>query len=690
MGWNFEDNANWYASTWGDQLRWFVMTGPSLKDLRSDFMELTGRPPVPPRPTFGLWISEFGYDNWDEIREDLDSLMANQFPVDGVALDLQWFGGNFDSNERDAVCQPDRMGTLQFNLKNFPAPETEIKKFFDNYGVRFMTIEEPLIDNRIPEHANLWNQKFLARVSDMEPVTVTRDFRKNGAASNCVWWGQGGLMDWSNPNARQFWHQQKRLNLSLMGITSHWLDLGEPEMYYQDGIYHGFPDLGKTRHGDIHNVYNLFWAKGVFEGYRNPTNQSQLKQALGLHEAPRHFTLSRAGTVGSQRYTGMWSGDVAPNMENLRGHLQTQMHMSLAGMDYYSSDAGGFLPAQDGGIQPSQVDELYTQWFANNALLDIPLRPHAWAFGEENGNIHIAPDHRGHKPSNRANLLLRYELAPYLYSLAHRAHRFGEPVFPPLVYHFQDDPNVPGIGNVKLIGDALLLGIVATFGQTDRRVYLPRGRWVDYHSGRWYDSVGGEISGVALYRERLHQPSIFTVPLFARAGAIIPQMYVDEKTRTISGRRDIDRATLSDEGRQRENILTNELRLKIFASTDESSFTLYEDDGMTLDYLNGKVRETEISQHAEVDKIVVTVHEARGTFHGANALRTNRIEMVVDKRQATGVEVSGQALPHLNSCTDDIESGKVGWCNAGPNLILIRGGMDSVDHAKQFVIRLAT
>jgi alpha-glucosidase (family GH31 glycosyl hydrolase) len=383
----------------------------------------------------------------------------------------------------------------------------------------------------------------------------------------------------------------------------------------------------------------------------------------------------------------MWSGDVAPNMENLRGHLQTQMHMSLAGMDYYGSDAGGFLPPQDGGIQPSQVDELYTQWFANNALLDVPLRPHAWAFGEENGNIHITPDHRGHKPSNRANLLLRYELIPYLYSLAHRAYRFGEPVFPPLVYHFQDDPNVRGIGNVKLIGDALLFGVVATFGQTDRRVYLPRGRWVDYHSGQWYDSAGGEIPAVPLYRERLNQQGIFTIPLFARAGAIIPQMYVDEKTRTVSGRRDVDPATLSDEERQRENTLTTELKVKVFASTDPTSFTLYEDDGITLDYLNGKVRETEISQRVEGDTIRVMIGQAQGTFHGANSSRASVVDVFVDKRRATSVEVNGQALPRLNSCPADIDAGKTGWC-AGPNLVRVRGGIEPVDRAKKFIIRI--
>lgn len=242
----------------------FVMTGPRLKDLRGDFMKLVGRPPVSPRHAFGLWISEFGYDNWNEVKEDLDSLKANRFPVDGVALDLQWFGGRFDSNEQDGVCEPNRMGSLRFNLQNFPSPETQIPKFLTDYGIRFMTIEEPLIDNRLPEHGELWSHKFLAQVSDQEPVTVTRDFRQEGAENHCVWWGRGGLIDWTNPQARTFWHQQKRLNLAKMGITSHWLDLGEPEMYYQDALYHGFPELGKNRHGDIHNVYNLFWAKGIF------------------------------------------------------------------------------------------------------------------------------------------------------------------------------------------------------------------------------------------------------------------------------------------------------------------------------------------------------------------------------------------------------------------------------------------
>jgi alpha-glucosidase len=62
QNWDFTGNP-WKVETWGDQIRWYLMTGPDLPDLRKDYMELTGRPPVPPKQMFGLWVSEDGYDN---------------------------------------------------------------------------------------------------------------------------------------------------------------------------------------------------------------------------------------------------------------------------------------------------------------------------------------------------------------------------------------------------------------------------------------------------------------------------------------------------------------------------------------------------------------------------------------------------------------------------------------------------
>ncbi len=497
------------------------------------------------------------------------------------------------------------------------------------------------------------------------------------------------MIDWSNPAAGKFWHDNKRSKLALLGINSHWLDLGEPEMYYQDAVYHGFPELGKNRHGDIHNVYNLLWSKSIATGYQAPAHRAALKTALDLHQAPRHFTLSRAGTIGSQRYGGMWSGDVGQNLGNLRAHLNTQLHMSLAGMDYYTSDAGGFSGTNGVGHEEGHnSDELYTQWFANNSLLDIPLRPHAWTNNELSGNIRISPDQQGHKESNRANLVQRYELSPYLYSLAYRAHLHGEPVFPPLVYHFQQDPRARRIGNVKMIGDSLLFGVVAGFGQTDRRVYLPSGAWINYHTNEWFDSTGGETAEIPVYRDRGSEQGLFTLPLFARAGAIIPLMYVDDKTMNVSGRRRVDLTALSTAEQALELTKRTELRLQVYADTEETESTVYEDDGATIDYLTGIFRKTKVSQKRTDSQATVKIHAAEGTYHEAPANRGAMIALVVRDRKATGVRIDGADLVELASL-DEFKAGNVGWVNASPNLILTRMAAKEVTAERTLAVQLS-
>ena len=92
QSWDFTGSP-WRARMFGDQIRFYVITGPDLPDLRADYMELTGRPPVPPRKAFGLWVSEFGYDNWDQIDALAAGLRDAGFPLDGFVLDLNWFGG---------------------------------------------------------------------------------------------------------------------------------------------------------------------------------------------------------------------------------------------------------------------------------------------------------------------------------------------------------------------------------------------------------------------------------------------------------------------------------------------------------------------------------------------------------------------------------------------------------------------
>ena len=117
--------------------------------------------------------------------------------------------------------------------------------------------------------------------------------------------------------------------------------------------------------------------------------------------------------------------------------------------------------------------------------------------------------------SNLANIELRYALAPYYYSLAHRAWRDGEPVFPSLDYYY-DDEAAKGIGHEKMIGSELVAAAVAAPGADEVALYLPAGDWYDFRSTVLTQSSGETFTIPTRVADR------FELPVFARDGAIIP------------------------------------------------------------------------------------------------------------------------------------------------------------------------
>src|SRR5689334_8247966 len=101
-------------------LRWVVLWARDLPTVGSDYMAMTGRPPVPPRAAFGLWVSEYGYEDWAELDAVHAELVKKGFPVSGFILDLQWFGGIREGAE-DTL-----MGKLTWDTAHFPDPAGKI------------------------------------------------------------------------------------------------------------------------------------------------------------------------------------------------------------------------------------------------------------------------------------------------------------------------------------------------------------------------------------------------------------------------------------------------------------------------------------------------------------------------------------------------------------------------------------
>jgi alpha-glucosidase (family GH31 glycosyl hydrolase) len=668
--WDFSDDP-WRVRMWGDQIRFYVMTGPDLPDLRRDYMELVGTPPVPPRKSFGLWVSEFGYKDWPQIDTLLAGMRKDNFPQDGFVLDLQWFGGVI------AGSPDSKMGKLNWdrdgndgNGFHFPDPDAKIASYKNDH-IGLVTIEESYVNQNTDTFGMMKNagsllayQKTDGRCDPgrQEPVILSD------------WFGKAAMIDWSNPDAGRWIHENRRFpNMAGKGIAGHWTDLGEPETYDPNACYRGVETSStgpKNQHGDIHNLYAFLWNKSIYDGY------SEKNPALNR----RPFIVTRSGASGTGRFgAAMWSGDIGSNLDILATHMNAQMQMSFSGIDYYGSDIGGFrregIPYNGGHSGNLQYqNELYTQWFANGSWFDVPVRPHTDNSFQSSKRYETAPDLVGDLRSNRENIRQRYELIPYYYSLAYRAFLYGEPVVPPLVFYYQNDPNVRTIGHEKLVGKDLLVGVVAKHGEYARNVYLPKGSWVNYHTRDWFRSSGEWINDFPEYID-----GVFRLPVFARSGAILPMMPVDEQTKDAFGH--------SKDGSSHD-----ELVVQVYADAAGSSFTLYEDDGETVSYTPDRrpsynTRTTVITQQKGRHGVDVVIDKSAGSYPGEVKRRNNIVRLVVEDAQAAVVKLNGKTLAKRISASD-FNGKSIGWYNAGHNLILIKSGPIDVGARKTFSIAL--
>ena len=251
----------------------------------------------------------------------------------------------------------------------------------------------------------------------------------------------------------------------------------------------------------------------------------------------RPYALHRNGYAGMARYGAfLWSGDVYSTWETLRTHVPVAINTGLSGIPYWGTDIGGFVPT------PEFTGELYVRWFQFGAFCPLfrahgrtwHLRlPWGWNTGEigpdETSSYQGAgrpPESELHnaqvEPICRKYLELRYRLMPYLYSAIRETSLTGMPLVRALWLHYSDDPVAVARGDEYLWGRHILVAPVTEKGATTRRVYLPRGRWYDF----WTEaSVEGG-------REVSRPVDLDTIPLYVRAGAIVPMgpvvQYIDD------------------------------------------------------------------------------------------------------------------------------------------------------------------
>jgi alpha-glucosidase/alpha-D-xyloside xylohydrolase len=281
----------------------------------------------------------------------------------------------------------------------------------------------------------------------------------------------------------------------------------------------------------------------------------------------RPFALHRNGYAGMQRYGSfLWSGDVNSQWETLRNHVPIAVNTGLTGIPYWGTDIGGFVPTKE------LTGELYVRWFqfaAFNTLFRSHGRtwmlrlPWGWNTGEtgpiETPNVPLDPKelHNAHvEPICRKYLELRYRMMPYLYSAVRECTQTGMPVIRALWLHYPDDATAVARGDEFLWGRDILVAPVVEQGAAARKVYLPRGAWYDFWNGERL--VGG--------REISRTVDLETMPLYVRAGAIVPMGPVKQYTAEK-----VDGA----------------ITVTVYPGAN-GAFLLYEDDGSSFDYRRGE------------------------------------------------------------------------------------------------------
>ncbi len=326
----------------------------------------------------------------------------------------------------------------------------------------------------------------------------------------------------------------------------------------------------------------------------------------------RPYTLNRTGFSGMQRMGGwLWSGDTNSTWQTLADQIPVGLNASLSGVPYWGTDIGGFFSTHE------LTGELFARWFeyaAFTPLFRAHGRPSAtrypWSWNSGTiGNPELSPNVKGSAPPSlsemhnpaiepvcRKYLELRYRLMPYLYAAAWQTHETGMPIMRALWLYYPNDPRAATRGDEYLWGRDLLIAPVTTKAATSRSLYLPHGLWYDYWTGKRME--GG--------REVTRRVDLATIPIYARAGAIIPTGPVKEyTTEKVAGA----------------------LTLTIYPGHN-GHILLYDDDGVSFNFRRGDYTTISVNWNDQTRRLTITPEHGGQVWHEL----TRKIEV----REATG------------------------------------------------------
>jgi alpha-D-xyloside xylohydrolase len=408
----------------GEGLDYFLINGPSMKEVLMRYTDLTGKPSLPPAWTFGLWLSTSFTTNYDEetVNRFVDGMLERGIPLKVFHFDCFWMK---DFHWSD----------FTWDSRVFPDPAGMLKRL-KKKGLKIC----------------VWINSYIGQESSMFAEGVENGYfvkRKNGNVWQWDMWQPGmALVDFTNPKARE-WFASKLEALLDMGVDCFKTDFGE--RIPTDVVYYDGSDPMK-----MHNYYTYLYNKTVFD---------LLEKKRGKGEA---VLFARSATVGGQKFPVHWGGDCWSDYESMAESLRGGLSLTMSGFGYWSHDIGGF--------ENTSTPDVYKRWCAFG-LLSTHSRLHGsssyrvpWAYDEEAVDV------------VRFFTRLKASLMPYLFRNAIETSKIGVPSMRSMVMEFTEDPVCAYLDRQYMLGDSLLVAPI--FNEEGiAEYYLPAGRWTDYLTG---------------------------------------------------------------------------------------------------------------------------------------------------------------------------------------------------------------
>jgi alpha-glucosidase len=461
---------------------YYLIAGPTLSDVVRRYTDLTGKAPLTPQWALGYQQSRWGYSSDAEVREIGRKLREDRIPADVIWMDIDY---------------QDRYRPFSVNKTIFP----DLKKLntdLNGDGIRLVAITDlhiAYVPNQgyAPLEAGLAGNHFVHKADGSLYVAP-------------VWPGPAVFPDFTRSATREWWGSLYK-DFIADGFAGFWNDMNEPAVFETptktmplDNIHRIESDDFAARdatHAEIHNVYGMQNTRGTFEGMKR------------LRPGVRPFVMTRASYAGGQRYSATWTGDNSSTWDHLRLCVEQLINLGLSGFSYSGCDVGGFV----GGASP----DLLTRWYEIAAFTPV----------YRNHSAHDAPhmepwvDGPGHLAIRRRFIEERYRLMPYFYSLAEQNARTGDPIMRPLFYDYPDALKLdcdPALSFT--VGRSLLVAAPPRPESPQPfNICLPAGGWYDY----WTGLPVGE-------HKLSQQPKLDAVPVFVRAGTILPKQALVQST----------------------------------------------------------------------------------------------------------------------------------------------------------------